>query len=472
MATTEDNSTGREPMSPKKRKIYQQLFQKGSQLAAKGEYAYAIDCFKKCVLGDTANRMYAENLVSTLQKKYGENKLGTMTKMSLKTKHGNLTQLVSRGKWEDVLKTGISALEVYPYDAYTLSSMAKACENLEFEDTELYFYDAALKTNLKDPDLNIQYADALDRSSEDGDYSDRVQKLEQAVRCYQRVKAARPTDPKVSKRYNDIQVRHATVKSKYEDAERAKEVQIQKKEDRVSPEDRLKKAIKKDPTNMSNYLELAELLQGSGKYQEAEQWLEQAAEKAADDDAIQDQLMNVKLRIRREAVDQAKADARDQKTEAAKEKYDQARKELLAFELEHYQKQVERYPNNVDFQFAYAERLEQVGKIKEAITAFQKARGDQSNQGPILMGLGRCFQRIKQYQLALDHYRKAVESTPSTKEDELKDALYRTGKLALGLKNKEVANEYLNRLASMDFGYKDVADLLMKVSDEEEDDVD
>ena len=93
------------------------------------------------------------------------------------------------------------------------------------------------------------------------------------------------------------------------------------------------------------------------------------------------------------------------------------------------------------------------------------------------MELGECFQQIKQYKMAMTNYEASLEALSTREIDERKLALYRAGKLALGLAEKYLAakdpqandslaraEKYLNELAGLEFGYKDVPQLLDKVA--------
>ena len=75
------------------------------------------------------------------------------------------------------------------------------------------------------------------------------------------------------------------------------------------------------------------------------------------------------------------------------------------------------------------------------------------------------------------NYETALQAISSRDVDQRKLALYRAGKLALGLGEKylaakepqakdevERADKYLSELAGLEFGYKDVPQLLDKIS--------
>ena len=137
---------------------------------------------------------------------------------------------------------------------------------------------------------------------------------------------------------------------------------------------------------------------------------------------------------------------------------------LAAKELEVYQARVERYPTNFGFKYDLAIRFQMLGRYNEAIGEFQQAQKDPRFKGRSLLSLGQCFQHIKQYNLAMRHFEQANEEIPDRDVDNKKKTLYLAGKLALFLKDLEVAERYLTTLAGLDFSYRDVADLLDKIA--------
>lgn len=104
-----------------------------------------------------------------------------------------------------------------------------------------------------------------------------------------------------------------------------------------------------------------------------------------------------------------------------------------------------------------------LGHFNEAIHEFQAARNDARRKGVCLLRLGECFQSIKQHRLAMDHFEAAIQEIPDRDTDSKKSALYRAGKLAFALKDRERAQKHLGLLASMDFSYRDISDLLDKL---------
>lgn len=122
-------------------------------------------------------------------------------------------------------------------------------------------------------------------------------------------------------------------------------------------------------------------------------------------------------------------------------------------------------------------RLMKGGQFSEAIKALQGAVDDAKRKSKTHMALGECFQQIKQYKLAMTNYEAALEASSQRDLDERKKILYRAGYLSLGLAEKYAASgdnqakdefsraeKYLNELAGLEFGYKDLPKLLDKLA--------
>jgi tetratricopeptide (TPR) repeat protein len=137
--------------------------------------------------------------------------------------------------------------------------------------------------------------------------------------------------------------------------------------------------------------------------------------------------------------------------------------EQLRRELEVYAARCARYPENVVWKYELAIRLKASGNHTEAIRHFQEVLSDPRRKGAVSLELGECFQKIKQYQLAMTNYQTAVELVTEREPELRKRALYRAGVLATGLGDVDNARKYLSILAGLDFGYRDVAQRLDKL---------
>ncbi len=116
------------------------------------------------------------------------------------------------------------------------------------------------------------------------------------------------------------------------------------------------------------------------------------------------------------------------------------------------------------FRYELGYRYMLTKRYAEAIQELQKAKNDPRRRGMSLLALGRCFERIKQYRLAMSHYELAIQEIPDRDAVNKKQSLYLAGRLAMGLKNIDTAEKHLSTLAGLDFTYRDISTLLDKIA--------
>lgn len=136
----------------------------------------------------------------------------------------------------------------------------------------------------------------------------------------------------------------------------------------------------------------------------------------------------------------------------------------LKQEIDIYAARSARYPENLTWKYELAMRLKSAGNYAEAIRLFQDVMKDAGRKGAVSLELGECFQKIRQYDLAMRNYQEAVDVLTDRQAELRKRALYRAGVLAAGLNDVDAARKHLQALAGLDFGYRDVAQRLDKLS--------
>ncbi|MBI2824335.1 MAG: hypothetical protein HYX69_06575 [Planctomycetia bacterium] len=470
MATSEQPpKDSRQPISPAMRSRLQQNFQKGSQMAAAGNFDYATDQFTDCVVGDPGNLIYVRNFLGNLQKKYNNNKKGSkFAGLKGATTKTSVAKSAMQKDWKGVIASGLEMLKINPWDVSTLTKMANACEQLEFDDCQLEYLKVAAEVDLKDADVNRLRARALGR----------LGKFDEAIVCWSRVRQADPKDEEAARAIANLTVQKTIRKGGYEEAESSTEVMVDKNAQaerqgaggpKLSPDQLLEKAIAKNPADLSNYSELVDLYLRNERLEQAEEVLTRALAASGGEISTRERLEDVQLRRARENLARAEKKAAAEKTEEAMALYQQMRVDLNSKEMEIYRSRVERYPSNVSLKFELAVRLKRAKNYAEAIKLFQEARADTKRKGTVFLELGECFQAIKQYKLAMSNYDGAVAETPEREPEQRKLALYRAGKLATFMRNFDTAEKYLTELAGMDFGYKDTSALLDKLNELRED---
>ena len=355
--------------------------------------------------------------------------------------------------------------------------MAEACDALNLDEAQLVYLKQALDVNPKDAEVNRICGRTLARMGQ----------FDQAIACWHRVEQAKPGDDEAARAIGELAIEKTISHGGYEEAESSTDVMADKaaKADRrseatikLSPADQLEKQIAKKPEDVNLYLELADLHTREERHDKAEEMLQAGlggfgrrrdrARTAGRRPACAAPTVQLKI---------AEKKAAKEKTPEAIELKRRMRSELNAMELDIFRNRAERYPANVGLKYEVGLRLKLAGEYAEAIKSFQQAVGDAKRKGVTHLELGECFQYIKQYKLAMDNYEKSLEATGEREVDQRKLALYRAGKLSLGLAEKYAASnqpqakdefaraeKHLNELAGLEFGYKDVPQLLDKLS--------
>ncbi len=441
----------RETLTPAKRKRLQKIFEHASKQFAQENYDYATDLFADCVLGDPSNLIYVQNYIGNLQKKYNNNKTGSkLAQFKERGARGAAKRALARSEWDEVIKHGLKVLAVNPWDVPALTAMATASENSGDDEVELYYLKCALEVNSKDLNVNRQCARALAAREQ----------FDQAIACWHRVEQVRPGDEEAQREIARLAVEKTIVRGGYDDDEAKKLAGDQKAQPQqplreLSNEERLQQRIAEEPTELSNYFELAQLYFNKENYRAAEEVFARAYEVSGGDADVRERWQDAELRRLRQQI--------------AKAKNEETRKKLIQQfhekDLLVHQERCERYPHNLAFRFDLGLRYQQIEQYNEAIREFQVARNDPGRKGRCMLHLGRCFEAINRHRLAMTHYESAINEIPDREEEHKKDALYRAAKLSLALDDLETAEKHLTNLAELDFAYKDVSALLDKIAE-------
>lgn len=458
-----DDRSDSSGLTPIKRKRLENCYQHATKIMQKEEYDfdYANDLLSQCVTGDPSNPQYITPYLDNLYKKYNNNRKGKP--LSMITGAGArsaMKKAVAQKDWPGVVKNAAEILKLNPWDTAALTAVASACEGWGHDECELRWLKAALASAPKDPEVNRLCATALTKRAQ----------YDQAIACWHRVKEARPNDEEVDREIATLAVRKAKARDTYEEQEpsrqssaAAADTMESQRSTKVSPEDKLKRQITKNPEELSNYLELAQIYANSERYREAEAVMTKALEVSGSDPDVRERLHDAQQSNLQRRVSAAEEKARSTRVEEDVVEFRRLRKKLRMLELEVYKFRCERYPANLLYKFELGLRYQAVGQPSEAIKQFQSAKNDPRRKGLCLLWLGRCFEQIKQARLAISHYEQAIEEIPDRDLDNKKLVLYLAGRLAIGLGDNATAVRHLTTLAQLDFAYKDVSALLDKI---------
>ena len=130
--------------------------------------------------------------------------------------------------------------------------------------------------------------------------------------------------------------------------------------------------------------------------------------------------------------------------------------EKLAFQVAECQKRVEKYPTDLAIRYEMGVLYFQTGKISEAITELQKAKGNPYKRLAAMSLLAQCFAKRKMFDLAARTLQDAIKEKPVF-DEEKKDLIYNLGIVLESMGKKEEAIEQFKQIYEQDAAYKDVS---------------
>jgi len=450
-----------EELTPGKRKRLQQSFEQANNLMRQENYDYANELFTQCVIGDPSNVPYAQSFLANLKLKYNNNKKGSnLAFIQTAGARGMVKKALMQKDWQAVIKHGLEVLKYNPWHVGTLKAMAAACEGLGCLQTQLVYLKTALEPNPKDIEVNRLCAKALDEA---GQY-------DQAITCWHRVEQIKPGDEEAARAIASLTVKKTLQKGGWE---KGQDIAHQKfardsgggETGELTSEERLEREIRRNPKDLSKYVELSELYLRDEAFDKAEQVLARAYEVSNKDADIREKWEDVQLRRLRQQMTKALEKAEATGSEEDRERYEELRQQFNQKDLEFCRNRVARYPNNLLFRYDLGERYKLNGMYNEAIAEYQHSRNDPRRKGLSLLSLGQCFQKIKQYRLSAAHFEEAIREIPDRDPANKKKALYLAGRLAMAMHDLDTAERHLTALAGMDFNYRDVSALLDKIAE-------
>jgi len=462
------------------RQRLQAVFEHAQRSAEKADYDYAHDLYTQCIVDDPANLIFLQHLLGNLAHKYGNNKKGSrFSSLMNRGARNTLSKAASKGQWREAFAAACDALKSNPWDTTTLLDVADAYEQIGSDECQLYLLRWALDASPKDVTVNRRAAQTLAR----------IGQFDQAIACWRRVEQAKPGDQESAKAISQLSVEKTIQKGGYNQEllqgavtdsavleasvrERVAkpqagsvEVPAAKSGSDHAREMQLLEAIATSPADVANYLELADLFTAQNRLRETTEILTRAlAASGGGDLMVRERLEDSHLRRAQNQVLVAQRRAEQEKTEEAADLAKRMAAQANQAELEVYLARAGRNPGNSLLQYELALRCKRAGKFREAIQAFQAARGDAKRKAEVELQLGESFQHIRQFKLALSSYEAAIEGSDDMQTDTRKLALYRAGVLAAELGDHDKAEKHLTRLAGIDFGYRDVADRLDKLA--------
>jgi len=444
-------------IAPEKREQLRKLFVLGNEQMSKGGYEYADNIyFTPCVLQDPGNPIYAQTFLANLQKKFGDKRKSLSSIFS-----AGKRLVIDAKKPEKLFQASIEALKSNPWDIDSLISAGKACQELGHIKTALIYHQAAVDAEPSHIGANTACCTTLREAAD----------FDGAIACVRRIMKQRPDDRDIRQLLHNLSAEKTIHKGKYttgesRDVVESSSIAVPKNEDvmgrKLTPIEQIERRIAKNPQDTANYVELAQWYYKQDDLEKAEECYARAAKVSNNAPGMVEMLLAAqKRRLHAEAL-RLKDEYERHPQEDLKSIFLTARSQHEAKSLELAQHRVKVYPDHCGYRYDYGILLQKREQVKEAIAEFQVAKSDPVRGGDCLLELGRCFQMIRQYKLAMTHYHEAVQVLELGENK--KKALYLAMKLSFTLEDYVKAEEYGHQLAAIDFSYRDLGDVLEQIA--------
>jgi len=448
-----------------------QWFARARDGISKGDYDYAIKMLKEACRLDPCHMVYRQLIRAAGRKKWGDNKRGSrlaaVTTVKSKTA---LKAAKARGEYYKALEHCEDILAVNPWDTGTLLDMAAIFDALEQRDLAVWSAELALEKDPADPVVNRALAEYYEKK---GEYT-------KAIDCWERVKKARPDDQEADKKLKSLAAYATIDRGGYEkassftdaiaDKQKTQELLDEAKggvgEQRLAYQaQQIMSRIERDPKEMAPWLQLSQLYRRYGQYDKAAETMQRAvAEIGEHPDLIAEQ-ENVEIgRMNAQLDELRKQLSKDSGNEELQKQYQELSRKLNDYELQCYRRRSELNPADLGLRAELGIRLAKAGKYDEAIVELQKARSEPRRKAEVLKWIGRCFHSKKNLRMAKRHYEQALEVLPDTDEQALKELHYLLGRVCEEVGDRTGAIEHYEKVAEIDYGFRDIAQRLDKLT--------
>lgn len=301
-----------------------------------------------------------------------------------------------------------------------------------------------------------------------------------ALACYEAVKQLVPTDREASQAIKDLTA-EGTIQGGWEGAEGSRDMmKDQDKAKQLAEDQKIHKTTEEidqeiatfqeqinaapdDPKSTKLYQKLGEAYVKKGDLESATAAYEKAAQLDPADGRIRVKLGDITikgytLRIN-ELVPTAKGgDA------GAKEQIKQLKAELLAFQIEEFQRRIKDHPTDMALKYELGRFLFDGGQIDAAMNEFQQTIKDPKRKLDSHEYMGRCFMQKKLYDMSIAQFKKAIENNNSTERE--KPLRYYLGTTLETKGDKAAALEEYKKIYEIDIKFKDVGQRIERLQAE------
>jgi tetratricopeptide (TPR) repeat protein len=436
-------------------------FQTGEKAVARGDFDYAIDMFSQCCKLVPNKVLYRQALRGAQRKKHKDNRKGVaMAAMRMKPAQLKMSYAKQRNKWQDLVDAAEEALLLNPWDVPTLLEQGMALHELGYLDCAIFVLETA--QDQKTAEVYRQLASAYEGAEH----------FEKAIRAWEMVSKTDPSDEQALSKMRSLAASATIQKTKFDPegnaggAESARSAAPETYETRLEREIKeLEAMVAENPASVPLWRDLGDSYKRKGDVEKAADAFRKGVQASGGSDVdllIRQKEVEVEpYRRKLTELEHAKAgvDAKadPEKAEKIKKYVSACTAEVLKRESEIYRLRLQINADDYAAHYELGLRQLKFGELDEAIKSLQKGRQDTANKWRALLYLGVAFWRKKNFVLAEKNLGDALDAVGSMNEEGRKEVLYYRGRVAQDAQDNSRALEFLNEIAAIDYGYKDVA---------------
>jgi len=364
-----------------------------------------------------------------------------------------------------------------PFNAQANTFLQEAALKWDPPMKELAFFafETTLEGNPKDKVQLNRYASFCMERDENGKPRD----PSRAVELYNKLLAINPNDMVAMKGSKDASASQSVQQGGWEVADSYRDL-IKNKEEAVSLEQQsrvvksdemidsqiaeLSAAVQAEPQSVDKSRKIAELYEQKGDLENSLEWYRYVLGLSGGaDTTISRKISDLQLHQIDDAFtareEYLAASPDDPEAPRYREEMEELRKQRASFVLAEARERVDRNPTDLIAHFDLGVALMDAGEPQDAIGHFQRARMNPSIRLKAMGKLGQCYVARNMNDLAAKTLSDAVTELVGM-DSVKKDLLYNLGTVYESMGDQEKAVECFKQIYEVDYGYRDVAQLV------------
>jgi tetratricopeptide (TPR) repeat protein len=460
-------SSASDPSSGPKSSRARSLFQTGTEAAQKGNFDYAVQMYQDACKLEPGWLQSRQMLRGIERRKFGNepSKVGRMAGMRTQSIKLRVRAARAKSQWAHVLEVCEDVFVHNPWDVHAARDAADAAEQLGLKELAQWLVESVY-SEAKDIDFFKHAAHIFEINAA----------WTKAIAAWERVKKIKPEDDDANRQINALSASATIQRSGLGEAlhkhgggsgpDQARAAELDElKQPQLSPEDRWQKELQDDPTMVGPYLQYAEHLKFRSQLDDAEKLLAKGLKAVPDDPSLHLAYAEVQIaRLQRAIAAWTRKIQQAPDDTAAQAKLEQLQTILADYEIKEFKRRAKLQPGDLNLQYELGLRLAKAGQHRDAIAAFQQARGSTTLRVEALHQAGLSFEAEGQLKLAERSYQDALKAADPEDLTICNALHYRLGRVAEALGNTAAAEEHYNEVAANDYSYLDVAQRLRGLS--------